>query len=100
MTDLDTDGLHPHDYDFIMPKDVQALHDRLGALARIPLLRQMVRGADYMHGTQRVTFVASDPKDGAYLICQYWDDETDDQAYLGCEASDLRFLPLGENQQP
>lgn len=100
---LDDDrlGLQPHEYDFIMPKDVQALHDRLRALAGIPQLREMVRGTIYMHPVfGRSTFVASDPDDGAYLICKYWDVEEDAQAYFGCEAGDLRFLPPEENQRP
>lgn len=93
-------GLQPHEYDFIMPKDVQALHDRLRALAGIPQLDEVVRGQDYMYGKQRVTFIASDPHDGAYLICEYWDEEEDERAYFGCEASALRFLPATENQKP
>lgn len=103
MNSLDADrlGLSPHNYDFIMPKDVQALHDRLRALAGIPRLNQMVRGNDYMHDMHgRVTFVASDPHDGAYLICTYWDKETDDAAYFGCVSEVLRFLPPEENQKP
>jgi len=98
---MDADGMAPSDYDFIMPKDVQALHDRLRALAGIPRLDQMVRGNDYMHEMHgRVTFVASDPHDGAYLICTYWDKETDDAAYFGCVSEVLRFLPPEENQKP
>lgn len=94
-------GLLPHEYDYIMPKDVQALHDRLRSLAGIPQLREVDRGQDYMHTEHgRVTFIASDPHDGAYLICKYWDKEEDEQAYFGCEASDLRILPAGENQKP
>lgn len=98
-------GLQPHDYDFIMPKDVQALHDRLRELAGIPQLRDVMRGHDYHYvdedlGLVRVTFVASDPHDGAYLICYRQDTETGDRIYLGCEASDLRFLPPEENQKP
>lgn len=97
-------GLTPNDYSFIMPKDVQALHDHLRELAGIPRLNQMVRGADYMCEriipAQRVTFIASDPDDGAYLICKYWDTDTDGLALIGCEASDLRFLPPEENQKP
>lgn len=94
-------SLEPHQFDFIMPKDVQALHDRLRFLAGIPLLSQMVRGREYMHPTfGRAMFVASDPDDGAYLIFKFWDEEADAQDYFACEASDLRFLPPDENQRP
>ncbi len=85
--------LAPHEYDFIMPKDVQALHDRLREMAGIPRLCDVQRGKEYSHekyGT--VTLIASDPDDGAYLICKYWDTELDAQAYFGCEADDLRFV--------
>lgn len=93
MGPLPEDGLNPSDYDFIMPKDVQALHDRLRELAGIPQLSQMMRGADYMHPEHGcVTFIASDPHDSAYLICKNWDTEEDEQVYFGCEASDLRFI--------
>lgn len=94
MTRLEHDDyLPPHGYDFIMPKDVQALHDRLRELDGVPRLNQMERGEDYMHETHgRVTFIASDPHDGAYLICSYWDTEEDEQAFFGCEASDLRWI--------
>jgi len=101
---LDERRMSPRDYDFIMPKDVQALHDRLRELAGIPRLDQIVRGMDYLCNRvippYRVTFIASDPHDGAYLICKYWDTDKDEQAYIGCEASDLRFLPHTENQKP
>lgn len=83
--------LQPHEYDFIIPKNVQALHDRLRELAGIPRLDQMMRGAEYLHSVHgTVTFIASDPEDGAYLICKYWDTEEDEQKYFGCEAGDLR----------
>lgn len=94
-------NLRPDEYDFIMPKDVQALHDRLREFAGIPRTCDMVRGTEYMHPEHgRVTFIASDPDDGAYLIFKYWDEEKDEQAYIGCEASDVRFLPDTENQRP
>lgn len=85
--------LSPEEYDFILPKDVQAMHDRLRALADIPLLAQIERGKEYYHPKYGdATFVASDPDDGAYLICKYWCTDDDEQKYFGCEASDLRFI--------
>jgi hypothetical protein len=88
--------LDPNEYDFIMPKDVQALHDRLRALAGIPLLGQVERGDTYRYPAHPeygdVTLISSDPDDGAYLICKYWCAEDDEQKYFGCEASDLRFI--------
>lgn len=95
-------GLTPSDYAFIMPKDVQALHDRLRELAGHPRLNQMVRGSDYIHCVHgRVTFIASHPHDGAFLICQQVDVDDDCECpYFGCEADALCFLPPEENQKP
>ena len=85
--------LQPHEFDFILPKDVQALHDKLRTLAGVPC--QVERGETYYHPKYGdVTFIASDPDDGAYLICKYWDTDEDEQRYFGCEASDLRFIKI------
>jgi len=61
-------------------------------------LNDLKRGEEYWHRTHgRVLFIACQPHDGAYLICQAQkttDPDDDDHMFIACESSDLAEVEL------